>query len=182
MKVYIGSILEIPGGTIPFQGEQEMEIFDSRCGLKLSKPVQVKGVITNTGKDFLVQAELDFEYQVDCGRCLESFNTTQHISIQEQFVSGNMSQDKDPLMEEDRVYNFKGEVIDLHDCLREQVLLAFPMSFVCRPDCKGFCAICGQNLNQQSCQCEFNDYNPQFEKLKDLLMTEGGGSNGQPKK
>lgn len=182
MKVNIGSILEIRGGTIQFQGQHELVISDSRVGLKIPKPFLVNGTITNTGKDFLVQAELDFEYEVICGRCLESFNTSQKVLIQEQFVSGNISHETDPLVEEDQVYSFKGDVIDLSDCLREQVLLAFPMSFVCRADCKGFCAICGQNLNQQSCHCEFINYNPQFEKLKDLLVIEGGGSNGQPKK
>lgn len=182
MKVNIGSILEIHGGTVQFQGQQELEISDSRLGLKLSKPVQVNGTVTNTGKDFLIQAELEFEYQVNCGRCLDSFNTSQMVSIQEQFVSGNMSHDSEPLMEEEQVYNFKGDVIDLYDCIREQVLLAFPMSFVCQSDCKGFCSICGQNLNQESCHCELNQYNPRFEKLKDLLDIKGGGSNGQPKK
>jgi uncharacterized protein len=182
VKVNICSILEIRGGTIPFQGQQELEISDSRFGLKLAKPIQVKGTITNTGKDFLVQADLDFEYQVNCGRCLESFHASQTASVQEQFVSGNISHHDDPVAEEDQVYYFKGEVIDLEECLREQVLLAFPMSFVCRSDCKGFCATCGQNLNQKNCHCESNHYNPQFEKLKDLFITEGGGSNGQPKK
>jgi uncharacterized protein len=182
VKVNVGSILEIRGGTIQFQGQEELEISDSRLGLKLSKPIQVNGAITNTGKDFLVQAEVDCEYQVNCGRCLESFNASQKVSIQEQFVSGNLSHENDSVAEDDQVYSFKGDVIDLYDCFREQILLAFPMSYVCRPNCKGFCAICGQNLNQRSCNCKINTYNPQFEKLKDLLITKGGGSDGQPKK
>jgi uncharacterized protein len=182
VKVNIASILEIRGGTIQFQGLQELEISDPRSGLELFKPIQVNGSITNTGKGFLVQAELDFEYQVSCGRCLESFIRSQKVSVQEQFVSGNTGHENGPDAEDEQVYRFKGDVIDLDGCLKEQILLAFPMSFVCRPDCKGFCAICGQNLNQQSCNCKFNDCSPQFEKLKDLLIIEGGGSDGQPKK
>jgi len=31
--------------------------------------------------------------------------------------------------------------------LREEVILATPLAPLCRPDCKGLCAVCGRDLN-----------------------------------
>jgi uncharacterized protein len=31
------------------------------------------------------------------------------------------------------------------------MLLAFPISPLCDPDCKGLCPICGENLNEVQC-------------------------------
>lgn len=38
-------------------------------------------------------------------------------------------------------------MIDLGQLLREEVLLATPLAALCRPDCRGLCAVCGQDLN-----------------------------------
>lgn len=188
MKVNIGSILEIRGGFISIQGKEEVEISNLQLGLKLTKPVEVNGTVTNTGKGFLVTADLFFEYQVNCGRCLESFIASQHVLVQEQFVSGtiaaarNAGHEAGSASDSDLIYYFRGDVIDLKDCFREQIMLALPMSFICRSECKGFCANCGRNLNQQACNCTTEISNATFEKLKDLLITEGGGSDGKPQK
>ena len=180
MKVNVGSILEIRGGTISIQGKEEVDISNIQLGLKLFKPVEVNGAVTNTGKGFLVKADLFFEYQVNCGRCLESFMASQHALVQEQFESGGIGYEPGSAPDSDLIYYFRGDVIDLKDCFREQIILALPMSFVCGPECKGFCANCGRNLNRQVCNCTTEISNLKFEKLKDLLINKGGGSNGKP--
>jgi uncharacterized protein len=37
--------------------------------------------------------------------------------------------------------------INLAPILREEMLLATPIRPLCRPDCKGLCLVCGENLN-----------------------------------
>ena len=46
---------------------------------------------------------------------------------------------------------FDGKTIDLDPVVREQVLLALPVSVLCRDDCKGLCTKCGQDLNVNDC-------------------------------
>ncbi len=191
MRVSIGSILEVRGGTIQFQGQQEIFISDCGLDLKLAEPVAVNGTITNIGKGFLVQADLSFKYTVDCGRCLENFAGTGRVLVQEQFVSQNALHENSDLSD-DNFFKFTGDVIDLRECIQEQVFLALPMSFVCRLDCKGLCASCGRNLNQEICNCSRETINPQFAKLKVLLTDKeaknknrvhrlkGGGTDGEP--
>lgn len=46
---------------------------------------------------------------------------------------------------------FDGKTIDLDPIVREQVLLALPVSVLHRDDCKGLCMTCGQDLNAKEC-------------------------------
>ncbi len=65
---------------------------------------------------------------------------------------------------------FDGRTIDLDPILREQVLLALPVSVVCREDCKGLCSVCGQNLNERECGCERKVLDPRLAALKDIKL------------
>lgn len=44
-------------------------------------------------------------------------------------------------------------VIDLHQMLAQQVLLALPVKKLCRQDCRGLCPRCGIDLNTDICAC-----------------------------
>lgn len=176
MKVDIGSIRETRGGMVSFEGKQEIENPGLELEVELNQPVNVKGTVTNIGDGFLVQGEVIYTYLTNCDRCLESFNSSQRVEIIEQFASYLPAETKEPF------YVIQGDLIDLSDCIREQVLLSLPMKFTCKADCRGLCPQCGQNLNQKECGCLNENYNPQFAKLKSLLNQEGGGSSGKPKK
>lgn len=174
MKVNISSIREIRGGSIQFQGEQEIDSIREieELGLILRKPASVTGKVTNTGEGFLVKAEVVFAYEANCSRCLEHFQAKQTIVINEEFVSDYQAG------EDETVFGFHGDIIDLGNCINEQIVLALPMKFLCRADCRGFCPVCGTNLNQEECHCSEQKIDSRFEKLKSLLPKEGGGSNG----
>jgi uncharacterized metal-binding protein YceD (DUF177 family) len=45
------------------------------------------------------------------------------------------------------------EFVDLTPEMREAIILALPGYPVCREECKGLCAGCGANLNQEKCTC-----------------------------
>jgi len=49
---------------------------------------------------------------------------------------------------------FEHGLVDLGPAIRDEILLAVPMSAVCRPDCAGICATCGRNRNLTPCDCE----------------------------
>ncbi len=176
MKVDIGSIREARGGSLVFKGNQEIDISGLELGVELNQPITVEGTVTNTGDGFLVQGEVRYTYQANCNRCLESISGSDNVEITEQFASYTPTED------DESFYHFQGDIIDLTECIREQVLISLPMKYICRSDCHGLCSQCGQNLNKKKCQCSVEDYNPQFNKLKSLLNQEGGGSDGKPKK
>ncbi len=66
---------------------------------------------------------------------------------------------------------FDGKTIDLDPVVREQVLLALPVSVVCREDCRGLCPTCGQNLNEQDCgHGRAKEVDVRLAKLKDIKL------------
>ena len=46
------------------------------------------------------------------------------------------------------------ETFDLGPAVREAVVLEEPIRLLCRSDCRGLCAQCGQDWNQGSCRCQ----------------------------
>lgn len=176
MKVDISSIREARGGSVAFQGDHQIDLTGVNLDVELVQPVSVRGSVSNTGDGFLVQGEVSYTYRTNCNRCLESVSGSGKVEITEQFASYT------PTEADESSYYFQGDLIDLSDCLREQVLLSLPMKFTCKEDCRGLCPQCGQNLNHQNCNCHSDNFNPQFNKLKSLLNQEGGGSDGKPQK
>ena len=77
----------------------------------------------------------------ECGRCLEPVDETLTVDLQELFAyADSEDQDEDvPLME--------GDLLDLEPVLRDAVVLALPLTPLCRPDCAGLCAECGERLD-----------------------------------
>jgi uncharacterized protein len=66
---------------------------------------------------------------------------------------------------------FDGKTIDLDPVVREQVLLALPVTVVCREDCKGLCAQCGQDLNERDCgHGAVKDVDARLARLKDIKL------------
>jgi uncharacterized protein len=47
-----------------------------------------------------------------------------------------------------------GEIVDLWPSLREDIILAVPISVVCKQDCRGLCPSCGVDRNLATCDCE----------------------------
>ena len=61
------------------------------------------------------------------------------------------------------------EQLDMDQLVTEDILLDLPSKFLCSPDCKGLCPICGKNLNQGDCGCERDSVDPRLAILKELL-------------
>ena len=68
---------------------------------------------------------------------------------------------------------FEGDEIDLGELFREQILLAIPMTPLCREECKGLCPVCGADLNAGECSCERGEIDPRWSALADLKDKKG---------
>ena len=56
--------------------------------------------------------------------------------------------------EDVNVGTFDGDEVDLTSEVRDEILLALPVSPLCAEDCLGLCPVCGNNRNQSPCDCE----------------------------
>jgi uncharacterized protein len=108
---------------------------------------------------------VDFKALIDleCVRCLNSFQQTLNINFTELYAfSQRYVTDSGLIMPETGI-------IDLAPVLREYILLEIPISPLCRPDCKGLCPLCGNDLNESTCYHEDDSGDPRLTSLKVLL-------------
>lgn len=117
---------------------------------------------SHTPQGLFLQGEFKAETDLECVRCLEMFTQLLKWSVIDLYAFDRRSMtDSGLLVPED------GH-IDLEPLLREYALLEVPISPVCKPDCKGLCPVCGENLNMIDCGHRSENDSP-FSVLKDLL-------------
>ena len=80
----------------------------------------------------------------ECARCLEPVNDTLTVDLQELFAYPASTTD---VSAEDETARMEGDLLDLEPVLRDAVVLALPLTPLCRPDCAGLCAECGERLD-----------------------------------
>ena len=135
----------------------------------------VKLVRTRDG--VLVTGELETVLEVNCSRCLEAFDLPVEIEIEEEFKSkvDLRTGAHLPVTEEDEAATLIDDrhIIDLSEVVRQNLLVALPITAVCREECKGLCPTCGQNLNEGPCNCESEAKDPRWSALADLLQQMG---------
>jgi len=119
--------------------------------------------VTRTPQGILLQAEFKAQTTLECVRCLTELQQSLEINFTELYAfSQRYVTDSGLLMPETGI-------IDLTPVMREYILLEIPISPLCRPDCKGLCPICGNNLNESTCNHEDESGDPRLASLKKLL-------------
>ena len=79
----------------------------------------------------------------ECARCLDPLTSTIEVSFQELYrYLPDPGEDEDD--GEERFLD--GDLLDLEPAFRDAVVLALPLSPLCRDDCPGLCAECGAKL------------------------------------
>jgi uncharacterized protein len=79
--------------------------------------------------------------------------------------------------EENQVHEFEEEIdeseivdgiLDITELVRDTLIAAQPIKNLCKPNCKGLCPKCGQNLNQGECNCDNSTIDPRLAALLDF--------------
>jgi uncharacterized protein len=81
----------------------------------------------------------------ECGRCLEPVVDTLTVDLQELYAYPESTTEATADDEETSV--MEGDHLDLEPALRDAVVLALPLTPLCREDCSGLCAECGERLD-----------------------------------
>ena len=119
--------------------------------------------LTRTTQRLLARARIRTEIAAECVRCLEPLRLPLDVHFEELFTLF-------PSRPADKTYHVGEDgFLNLEPPLREQVQLATPMQTLCRPDCRGLCSQCGQNLNEGTCNCSDTTDDPRLAALGTLL-------------
>ena len=119
--------------------------------------------IGRTPQGLVLRADFSAETTVMCVRCLQDFDQELDWSFTELYAFDKRSETESELILPEDGH------IDLAEMIREYALLEVPISPICKPDCQGLCAECGQNLNEKDCGHKPIEPDSPFAKLKDLL-------------
>jgi uncharacterized protein len=98
--------------------------------------------VTRTAQGLLVQVKMKACLPAECARCLTEFSQLLQIDFTDLYAFSLKS-----VTELGLILPENGR-LDLAPIVRDEMLLAIPISPLCRPDCKGLCPICGENLNE----------------------------------
>ena len=142
--------------------------------------------ILMAGRRIDVNGTLEGTFRRQCVRCLKEYDHLLEVPFTAQYecdpspkrqgklLAGEIRKalERDPEREEfdpdEDVYPCTGDRLELGEMLREHIILATPIQPLCREDCRGLCAHCGQDLNERACGCiEETRRNP-FAVLRDI--------------
>jgi len=125
-------------------------------------------------RDVRVQGHLVTAVEVSCDRCLSCFSSPLDVAFDLFYAPiETLTPEEDvPLTPKDLAYGFyRDNLLDVDGLVREQIFLALPFRWLCRPDCRGLCPHCGTDLNKEMCSCVEDTVAPYWSALQDLKKT-----------
>lgn len=102
--------------------------------------------ISRTPQGLLVQAKFNGGYHTECVRCLTETVATLQTDFSDLYAFSTRT------MSESGLILPEDAQIDLEPLLHEYLTLEIPIRPLCKPDCKGLCPVCGENLNERICE------------------------------
>jgi uncharacterized protein len=151
--INVAPLLKEPvGAQIDYHiAEDPIDLLGENGGLSEAGATSIDADVhaTHTNPGAYLEGRADARIEVECGRCLRSFETQVHADFAEQYyqtfgVANGEALGPPPLDTKTIGSDFK---IDLTPLLREELILATPIAPIHSPDCKGLCTVCGRDLN-----------------------------------
>jgi uncharacterized protein len=177
LQFNIAGLLTGPkGGTRSYElyiPVSELDQLDD--GFDVVAPFQGRVRFLWTNERIVALVAGDTAVTMQCSRCLESFEQPIHVEIEEAFIPTVDMATGLPLQSDEAdaaLLIDEHHILDLSEILRQSILLALPMTPLCKPNCKGFCPTCGANLNYETCTCQERETDPRWAALGFLLNQE----------
>jgi len=127
-----------------------------------SHSVPVRLDVSRTTGGYALRLRFSARLGGPCMRCLESANKTVDVDARE--VDQPASGDDDELVSP----YVSREELDLRSWSRDALALALPTQIVCTEECRGLCAVCGQNLNAAPDHQHEAEPDPRWAALREL--------------
>ena len=134
--------------TVPAPDDLRLELIGVPAGADV--PLEVRFEAVSEG--VLVTGTAIAPLAGECARCLAPLTSSVTVGFQELYLYAESRHDKhdkhDDQEEQDagELYHLDGDLLDLEPAFRDAVVLALPMSPLCREECPGLCVECGARL------------------------------------
>lgn len=164
MRLDLREIIEVPGGSVPFEAELETERLDFPAIRAYKDKPRARGRVYNEAGVLHLEGTLTAEMTCVCDRCGAEFDSVKELPLAATIVEEESE-------EYPELFVLEGNEIDLDEILETSLILDMETKFLCREDCKGLCSTCGKNLNLGPCGCR-KKIDPRFAVLEQLLDKE----------
>lgn len=163
MRINVADIIKVQGATKKVSIVQsEFDTTEILPPIKLSKPIQLEGKLEVSREIIYLSGILKTEVKLSCDRCTSDLLYNIESEVTDSFGQTHSIEDEESKPME-------SSMIDLSETIAETIALSLPMKVLCKEDCKGMCTLCGQNLNEKSCECDVDFTDPRLEKFKSLF-------------
>jgi uncharacterized protein len=118
---------------------------------------------SRTGQGIYIKGQFQGIFNLECVRCLSEYEQVLNADIDELF-------DYPPQKSSDPHLTISDDAtLDLNPILRESLLLDVPIQPLCREECDGLCAVCGEIIDAEHQIHAVDDVDPRLAVLKSLL-------------
>lgn len=168
----VAGLLREPPGTV-----REYRLRDRYLSLQpdveLAGPVSGLLRLQRTNRGILVRGTLSGDLRRTCGRCLEPYVEAATIEVSEEYLPSVDPESGAALPGPDRDEVVRAiddhHELDLTPVFREEFALTEPMHPLCRPDCAGLCAECGERLGRGHAPHANDEIDPRLAGLARFL-------------
>ena len=169
MILDLSSVLSEQQNTIEQTVPVEMEVFRCETGkFELVKKSDLSLCIAYAGdKKLEISGRGKVTAVIPCDRCLAEVEVEIPLSFRRKVsVDLDVPVAADDLDESNYIdgYNF-----DVEQLIYNELLAGWPTKILCSEDCKGICSVCGQNLNEGTCDCEDTGLDPRMSVIRDVF-------------
>ena len=101
-----------------------------------------------------------------CDRCLEDVEVKVTLDFKHKIDTESDAYDQSEDLDENNYID--GYSLDVEQLGSRGLGDVYKRQVLCSEDCKGICSVCGQNLNEGSCDCEDTSLDPRMSVIRDL--------------
>ena len=145
--------LEVPVDGFDFGG-QRYEVEGGQVDARLD--------VSHTVSGYAFRLRFGAALEGPCVRCLEIADQRVDVDAREIDQPGGGEELSSPYFDEGH--------LDVRAWARDALALALPVQIVCRDDCAGLCAVCGENLNRSPDHAHEREPDPRWAALRELKL------------
>jgi uncharacterized protein len=164
MKTFNLRSLKLRSGE-EFRDAVEIELTPLEYGgqryLPVPETVPAELAVTRATTGTLFQLRFHARLHGPCYRCLDD-------AVVDIPINGREYQATIADTDELRTPYLADDTLDLESWARDAIALELPEQILCRPDCKGLCAVCGKDLNDEPHEHEDERVDSRWAALAEL--------------
>jgi len=169
MLIDLRELLDSPGSQRTYQLDNRFPHLD---GIELSSPVRGVLTIRNSRRHIVVSGTIQSTAHLVCSRCLgevdefleEEVEAICPIAQSAGGMGGRLAPE-----DAEQADLFDATYLLVDELIRQTLSPAVSMKPLCKEDCRGICAGCGVNLNEEPCRCSAREIDPRLAVLEALV-------------